>query len=189
MDLVPLLFNHSKSGFSLKCLSIRFAAIWLFRTASLHSNMCHYVQYVYLASLPNNMYLYTICIWHLCAAICTYTIYVFDIGLFREDLHLTENAICIVVGGTKRTARKEGWSGHKMPHGFHSEETICALQPFLSCLWNKRYNQCNQWPTVGFFQYRLWFGVEDKSWVALLDWVKATHSMPGSILPFALFWN
>ena len=41
---------------------------------------------MYLTSLCSNMHLYTI--------------YVFDIGLFREDLHLTENAICIVVGGT-----------------------------------------------------------------------------------------
>ena len=56
-------------------------------------------QYV----LIYNMYLTS-----LCSNMHLYTIYVFDIGLFREDLHLTENAICIVVGGTKRTARKEG---------------------------------------------------------------------------------
>ena len=154
------------------------------------SNKCLCTICVFSITAQQYVLIYNLYLTSLCSNMHLYTIYVFDIGLFREDLHLTENAICIVVGGTKRTARKEGWSGHKMPHGSHSEETICAMQPFLSCLWNRRYNQCNQLPTVGFFlQYRLWLGVENRSWVTLLGWVKATHSIPRSVLALALVWN
>ena len=67
---------------------------------------------MYLTSLCSNMHLYTI--------------YVFDIGLFREDLHLTENAICIV--------------GQNAPHVKKDEVgTKCHMGPIL----RKQFAQCN----------------------------------------------
>ena len=128
MDLVPLLFNHSKSGFSLKCLSIRFAAFWLFRTASLHSNMCLCTICVFSITAQQYVLIYNMYLTSLCSNMHLYTIYVLTLA-FSEKISILQkmpSALWLV--------------GQNAPHVKKDEVgTKCHMGPIL----RKQFAQCN----------------------------------------------